>query len=69
MESTTLYCPIIRTYAVAELDIEATVEGLDAEAQEAARALKPARCLVYLYDVRHSSMAEWLNHVELTVYL
>ena len=47
----------------------ATVEGLDAEAQEAARALKPARCLVYLYDVRHSSMAEWLNNVELTVYL
>ena len=56
MDSATLYCPITRTYVVAELDIAATVEGLDDEAQEAARALKPARCLLYLYDVRHSFM-------------
>ncbi len=48
----TLYCPIPHTYVVAQLDIQATLRNLDAQAQEAAQTtLKPAKCLLYLYDV------------------
>ena len=54
MEATTstLYCPLPNTYAVVQLDVEATVRDLDDEAKLAAQAIKPAKCVVYLYLVR-----------------
>ncbi len=41
------------TYAVVQLDVEGTLQGLnpDAEALDAARALRPLKCLVYLRTV------------------
>lgn len=46
-----LYYPLPGTYAVAQLDVGATVQDLDSDAQQAARNIKPAQCLVYLYRV------------------
>ncbi|KAM5537842.1 hypothetical protein V8D89_008484 [Ganoderma adspersum] len=44
-----LYYPLPGTYAVAQLNVDATVQDLDSDAQQAARTIKPAQCLVYLY--------------------
>ena len=46
-----LYYPLPGTYAVAQLDVGATVQDLDSDAQQAAINIKPAQCLVYLYRV------------------
>ncbi|PIL33694.1 hypothetical protein GSI_04319 [Ganoderma sinense ZZ0214-1] len=46
----TLCCPLPHTYVAAQLDIQATIQNLDPLTQEAARTIKPAKCLLYLYD-------------------
>ncbi|RDX48642.1 hypothetical protein OH76DRAFT_1404564 [Lentinus brumalis] len=48
-----LFFPLPMTYAVVQLDVEGTLQGLDpdAEALDAARALRPLKCLVYLRTV------------------
>ena len=49
------------TYAVARLDVQATVQNLDSDAQDAARTIKPVQCLVYLYEVSPIIIARWLT--------
>ncbi|KAM5537937.1 hypothetical protein V8D89_008413 [Ganoderma adspersum] len=39
------------TYAVVQLEVQATVQNLDSAAQDAARNIKPVQCLVYLYEI------------------
>ncbi|KAM5537936.1 hypothetical protein V8D89_008412 [Ganoderma adspersum] len=46
----TLCCPVPHTYVAAQIDIQASIRNLDPLAQEAAQAIKPAKCLLYLYD-------------------
>ncbi|KAI0701019.1 hypothetical protein C8T65DRAFT_579873, partial [Cerioporus squamosus] len=48
-----LFFPLPMTYAVIQLDVAGSLQGLDPDSQavEAARALKPLKCLVYLHTV------------------
>ena len=52
MKSHTPYCPLPGAYAVAQLNVKATLNGLgDPTALEAAQKLGTAKCLVYLCTV------------------
>ena len=62
----TLYCPVPHTYVVAQLDIQATVQNLDAEAQEASQTIIPAKCLLYFYNVSPAIATRWLKPAALT---
>ena len=64
-----LYCPVPHTYVVAELNIQATVQNLDAQAQEASQSIKPAKCILYLYDVRDVVATRWLRPTALITHL
>lgn len=66
----TLCCPVPHTYVSAQLDIQASIRNLDPLAQEAARTIKPAKCLLYLYDVSYAAIAtRWLRPATLTTHL
>lgn len=48
------FFPLPDTYAVAQVDVEATLSGisdLDRRARAAAKLIKPAKALVYLHTV------------------
>ena len=64
-----LYCPVPHTYVIAELNIQAMVQNLDAQAQEASQSIKPAKCILYLYDVSDIVATQWLRPTALTTHL